>query len=185
MLRYGIPAYRLPPDLLDQELDQIRVLGIPIHTGAASAASRRSARTTTPCSSASAPSGRGCIPIDGVHQPFVLGGIDFLRCRSQRRTGPGRAAGRRRRRRQRRHRRRPDRVAAGRAARRPGLPREAPRDAGEPARDRERRRRRCAAAPGLGSGTHRRGRRGHLPVLRTDPRRRPANSIRSSTPAAC
>jgi NADPH-dependent glutamate synthase beta subunit-like oxidoreductase len=35
MLRYGIPAYRLPPDLLDQELDQIRVLGIPIHTGAA------------------------------------------------------------------------------------------------------------------------------------------------------
>ena len=35
MLRYGIPAYRLPPDLLDQEIDQIRVLGIPIHTGAA------------------------------------------------------------------------------------------------------------------------------------------------------
>jgi len=35
MLRYGIPAYRLPPDLLEQELDQIRVLGIPIHTGAA------------------------------------------------------------------------------------------------------------------------------------------------------
>ena len=34
MLRYGIPAYRLPPDLLDQELDQIKVLGIPIHTGA-------------------------------------------------------------------------------------------------------------------------------------------------------
>jgi ferredoxin len=34
MLRYGIPAYRLPPDLLEQELDQIRVLGIPIHTAA-------------------------------------------------------------------------------------------------------------------------------------------------------
>ena len=34
MLRYGIPAYRLPPELLEQELDQIRVLGIPIHTGA-------------------------------------------------------------------------------------------------------------------------------------------------------
>ena len=34
MLRYGIPAYRLPPDLLDQELDQIRTLGVPIHTTA-------------------------------------------------------------------------------------------------------------------------------------------------------
>jgi len=34
MLRYGIPAYRLPPELLEQELDQIRVLGIPIHTSA-------------------------------------------------------------------------------------------------------------------------------------------------------
>ena len=31
MLRYGIPAYRLPPDLLDQELEQIKVLDIPIH----------------------------------------------------------------------------------------------------------------------------------------------------------
>ena len=33
MLRYGIPAYRMPPDLLDQEIEQIRVLGISIHTG--------------------------------------------------------------------------------------------------------------------------------------------------------
>ena len=33
MLRYGIPAYRLPPDLLDQELEQFRVLGISIRTG--------------------------------------------------------------------------------------------------------------------------------------------------------
>jgi len=32
-LRYGIPAYRLPPDLLDREIDQIRVLGVQIHTG--------------------------------------------------------------------------------------------------------------------------------------------------------
>jgi phytoene dehydrogenase-like protein len=33
MLRYGIPAYRMPPDLLDQEIEQIRVLGVSIHTG--------------------------------------------------------------------------------------------------------------------------------------------------------
>ncbi len=32
MLRYGIPAYRLPPDLLEKEIDQIRVLGVQIHT---------------------------------------------------------------------------------------------------------------------------------------------------------
>ena len=32
MLRYGIPAYRLPPDLLEKEIDQIRVLGVAIHT---------------------------------------------------------------------------------------------------------------------------------------------------------
>ena len=60
MLRYGIPAYRLPPDLLDQELDQIRVLGIPIHTGAQrSAASKRSRKTTTLCSWGSARNGLG------------------------------------------------------------------------------------------------------------------------------
>ena len=34
MLNFGIPAYRLPPDLLDQELDQIRALGITIRTSA-------------------------------------------------------------------------------------------------------------------------------------------------------
>ena len=34
MLRYGIPAYRLPPDLFEQEFEQFRVLGVPIHTGA-------------------------------------------------------------------------------------------------------------------------------------------------------
>ncbi len=79
MLRYGIPAYRLPPDLLDQELDQIRVLGIPIRTdtrvddldafrkdydavflGLGTQKSRR-------------------IQIEGVQQSFVLGGISFLR----------------------------------------------------------------------------------------------------------
>ena len=57
MLRYGIPAYRLPPDLLDQELDQIRALGSRSIPAPRSAASRRFERTTTPCSLASARSG--------------------------------------------------------------------------------------------------------------------------------
>ena len=171
MLRYGIPAYRLPPDLLDQEIDQIRALGIPIHTGAAIDSLETFRKDYDAVFLGLGTQRSRLIPIDGVHQPFVLGGIDFLRAVRSGDAGAGRAAGRRHRRRQRLHRRRPDGVAAGRAARRPDLPREAPRHAGQPARDRERRRRRRAAAPGLGPGQHRRGRRGHLPVLRADPRR--------------
>ena len=79
MLRYGIPAYRLPPELLEQEIEQIRVLGIPIHTGARIDSVEDSARSTTPSSSAWARRPRGCCPIEGAHHPFVLGGIDFLR----------------------------------------------------------------------------------------------------------
>ncbi len=79
MLRYGIPAYRLPPDLLDQELDQIRVLGIPIHTGAA-IGSLESFRQAYDAVFLGLGTQRSrLLPIDGVHQTFVLGGIDFLR----------------------------------------------------------------------------------------------------------
>ena len=106
-------------------------------------------------------------------------------CRSQRRSGPGRAAGRRHRRRRRLDRRRPDGPAAGRAARRPDCPRQAPRHDGQPARDRERRRRRRAAPPGLGPGQDRRGRRGHPPVLRADARRGRQVRSDSSTRPAC
>ena len=105
--------------------------------------------------------------------------------RAQRRTGASRAAGRRHRRRRRLHRRRPDGVAAGREARRPDLAREAPRHAGQPSRDRARGCRRRPAARGLGPGPHRRGGRGHLPVLRADQGRERQASIRNSTPPAC
>ena len=105
MLRYGIPAYRLPPDLLDQEIDQIQVLGIPIHTGAASAASRPSARTTTPSSSASGRSGRASSRSTASISPSCSAASTSC-ARAQRRTGPGRAAGRRHRRRRRLDRRR-------------------------------------------------------------------------------
>jgi NADPH-dependent glutamate synthase beta subunit-like oxidoreductase len=79
MLRYGIPAYRLPPDVLEQELDQIRVLGIPIHTGAA-IGSLEDFRLAWDAVFLGLGTQRArVIPIDGVQQPFVLGGIDFLR----------------------------------------------------------------------------------------------------------
>ena len=79
MLRYGIPAYRLPPDLLDQELEQIRVLGIPIHTGAAIGSLETFKKDYDAVFLGLGTQRARLIPIDGVHQPFVLGGIDFLR----------------------------------------------------------------------------------------------------------
>ena len=79
MLRYGIPAYRLPPDLLEQELDQIRVLGVPIHTGTAVGSLETFRKDYDAVFLGLGTQRSRLIPIDGVHQSFVLGGIDFLR----------------------------------------------------------------------------------------------------------
>ena len=79
MLRYGIPAYRLPPDLLDQEIDQIRVLGVEIHTGAAVGRLEDFRKDYDAVFLGLGTQRSRLIPIDGVHQEFVLGGIDFLR----------------------------------------------------------------------------------------------------------
>jgi NADPH-dependent glutamate synthase beta subunit-like oxidoreductase/ferredoxin len=79
MLRYGIPAYRLPPDLLDQELDQIRALGIAIHTGAEVGSLDAFRKDYDAVFLGLGTQRSRLIPIDGVHRSFVLGGIDFLR----------------------------------------------------------------------------------------------------------
>ena len=79
MLRYGIPAYRLPPDLLEQEIDQIRVLGIPIHTGAAVGSLEAFRKDYDAVFLGLGTQRSRLIQVDGVQQPFVLGGIDFLR----------------------------------------------------------------------------------------------------------
>jgi NADH-quinone oxidoreductase subunit F len=77
-LRYGIPAYRLPPDLLEQELDQIRGLGVQIHT-AAKIDSLEAFRKDYDAVFLGLGTQRArLLPIEGVHLPFVLGGIDFL-----------------------------------------------------------------------------------------------------------
>ena len=115
---------------------------------------RSSARTMMPYSSVSAPSGRAH-PNRG-RPPTLRTRRDRLpACRAQRRTGAGRAARRRHRRRQRLHRRSPDGAAARCAAGRVDLAGEAPRHAGQPARDRNRRCRGCAIAPELWPRTHR------------------------------
>ncbi len=79
MLRYGIPAYRLPPDLLEQEIDQIRVLGVQIHTGATIASLESFRQKYDAVFLGLGTQRTRLIPIEGVHQDFVLGGIDFLR----------------------------------------------------------------------------------------------------------
>jgi NADPH-dependent glutamate synthase beta subunit-like oxidoreductase/ferredoxin len=79
MLRYGIPAYRLPPDLLDQELEQIELLGIPIHTGAKVGRLEDFRQKHDAVFLGLGTQMARLLPIEGVHQPFVLGGIDLLR----------------------------------------------------------------------------------------------------------
>jgi NADPH-dependent glutamate synthase beta subunit-like oxidoreductase/ferredoxin len=79
MLRYGIPAYRMPPDLLEQELDQIRALGVQIHTGARIDSLDEFRKRHDAVFLGLGTQRTRLIPIEGAHRPFVLGGIDFLR----------------------------------------------------------------------------------------------------------
>jgi NADPH-dependent glutamate synthase beta subunit-like oxidoreductase/formate hydrogenlyase subunit 6/NADH:ubiquinone oxidoreductase subunit I len=79
MLRYGIPAYRMPPDLLEQELDQIRVLGVPILTNAKIDSLEDFRKNYNAVFLGLGTQRTRLIPIEGSHQSFVLGGIDFLR----------------------------------------------------------------------------------------------------------
>ena len=77
-LRYGIPAYRMPPDLLEQEIDQIRVLGVRIHTGAPVDSLEAFRKDYDAVYLGLGTQRSRLIPIEGVDQSFVLGGIDFL-----------------------------------------------------------------------------------------------------------
>jgi NADH-quinone oxidoreductase subunit F len=79
MLRYGIPAYRLPPDLLDQELEQIEVLGIPIHTGTHVGRLEDFRRKYDAVFLGLGTQMARLLPIEGVEHELVRGGIDFLR----------------------------------------------------------------------------------------------------------
>jgi NADH-quinone oxidoreductase subunit F len=79
MLRYGIPAYRLPPDLLDQELEQIKVLGIAIHTGTKVGRLEDFRQQYDAVFLGLGTQMARLLPIDGVEHELVRGGIDFLR----------------------------------------------------------------------------------------------------------
>jgi NADPH-dependent glutamate synthase beta subunit-like oxidoreductase/NADH:ubiquinone oxidoreductase subunit F (NADH-binding)/formate hydrogenlyase subunit 6/NADH:ubiquinone oxidoreductase subunit I len=79
MLRYGIPAYRMPPDLLDKEIAQIAALGIPIHCSAKVASLDAFRKDYDAVFLGLGTQTSRLVPVEGIHQPFVLGGIDFLR----------------------------------------------------------------------------------------------------------
>lgn len=78
MLRYGIPAFRLPPELLDRELAQLQRLGVAIVTAHPVAhlddLSGFDAVFLAPGTQLSRR-----LPLTGIDLPFVLGGLDFLR----------------------------------------------------------------------------------------------------------
>ncbi len=80
MLRYGIPAYRLPHDVINAEVAEIERLGVRIHTGTQVEdldVLRRQGFDAIMLGVGTQLS--RMIPIDGADQPFVLGGLDFLK----------------------------------------------------------------------------------------------------------
>jgi NADPH-dependent glutamate synthase beta subunit-like oxidoreductase/formate hydrogenlyase subunit 6/NADH:ubiquinone oxidoreductase subunit I len=79
MLRYGIPAYRNPPDLLEKELDQIRALGVRIHTSSPVANLESFRKDYDAVFVGLGTQRTRLLSIEGVELPFVMGGIDFLR----------------------------------------------------------------------------------------------------------
>ena len=79
MLRYGIPAYRNPPDLLEKELDQIRAIGVRIHTSSPVANLEAFRKDYDAVFLGLGTQRTRLLTIEGVELPFVMGGIDFLR----------------------------------------------------------------------------------------------------------
>jgi NADPH-dependent glutamate synthase beta subunit-like oxidoreductase/ferredoxin len=79
MLRYGIPAYRLPSDLLDQELRQITALGITLHTGYKVASIEALRAEHDALFLALGTQTSRILPVPGAQGDNVGGGIDFLR----------------------------------------------------------------------------------------------------------
>ncbi len=80
MLRYGIPAYRLPREVLGAETEMLTRLGIEIKTGVEidNIQQLRDMGFDASFLALGTQLSR-LIPIEGVDLPFVLGGLDFLK----------------------------------------------------------------------------------------------------------
>lgn len=80
MLRYGIPAYRLPYDVVDKEVEQIKKVGVKIETSHVikNIVELRDLGFDAMFLGLGTQISR-MIPIEGRDLPFVLGGLDFLK----------------------------------------------------------------------------------------------------------
>ncbi|RJX30236.1 MAG: 4Fe-4S dicluster domain-containing protein [Oxalobacter sp.] len=79
IMRYGIPEYRLPNNVLNAEVDMIKSLGVKIHlnTRIANLKDLREKGFDAIFLATGLQKSKG-MGVDGDDQPFVLGGIDFL-----------------------------------------------------------------------------------------------------------
>jgi NADPH-dependent glutamate synthase beta subunit-like oxidoreductase/ferredoxin len=79
IMRYGIPQYRLPNEVLNAEIDMIKSLGVKIHNGVRIAKlkelQQKGFDAIFLATGLQKSKGMG---VSGDDQPFVLGGIDFL-----------------------------------------------------------------------------------------------------------
>ena len=125
MMRYGIPAYRLPRDVVDAEIERIVDMGVRLELGTAGHRPRAGACATaasTRCSSAVGAHIGKRADIPAGDSARILDAVSVLRGMAERRAAAARPPGRRVRRRQHRDGRRPHRPAARRHRRGGGLP---------------------------------------------------------------
>ncbi|MGE5505185.1 MAG: FAD-dependent oxidoreductase [Actinomycetota bacterium] len=79
MLRYGIPAYRLPAEVLNQEIDHIRAMGVAIRTNIRVERIDDLKREHDAVFVAAGLQKSRAIALPGIELPFVGHGIDFLK----------------------------------------------------------------------------------------------------------
>lgn len=80
IMRYGIPNYRLPAEVLNAEIDLVKSLGVNIHTGKAitNVMDLKKQGFDASFLATGLQNSRG-LGVPGDDQQFVLGGMDFLR----------------------------------------------------------------------------------------------------------
>ncbi|RLA39142.1 MAG: hypothetical protein DRR06_19595, partial [Gammaproteobacteria bacterium] len=79
MLRYGIPGFRLPAEILEQEIEQIRHLGVEFRTNTEIKNVEDLQRDHDAVFIAVGTPVSRALPLPGVNNDFVHGAIEFLR----------------------------------------------------------------------------------------------------------
>lgn len=79
VMRYGIPTYRLPAEVLDEEINMVKAIGVKFHNGQRIENLKEFLKQGFDATflATGLQKSRG-LGIPGEEQPFVLGGMDFL-----------------------------------------------------------------------------------------------------------